>query len=50
MNIKIVYPMYILLVYKREISKNDDLKSLLITVIKSLKKIINNNNNNNNNY
>ena len=32
--------MYILLVYKKELSKNDFLKTLLITIIKSLKKII----------
>ena len=30
--------MYILLVYKRELLKNDYLKTLLITIIKSLKK------------
>ena len=30
--------MYILLVYERELSKNDYLKTLLITIIKSLKK------------
>ena len=37
---KILYPMYILFVYKKELSKNDYLKTLLITIIKSLKKII----------
>ena len=31
--------MYILLVYERELSKNAYLKTLLITIIKSLKKI-----------
>ena len=31
--------MHILLVYERELSKNDYLKTLLITIIKSLKKI-----------
>ena len=30
--------MYILLVYKKELLKNDYLKTLLITIIKSLKK------------
>ena len=30
--------MYILLLYERELSKNDYLKSLLITIIKSIKK------------
>ena len=39
MNNKIYTPMYILLVYERELSKNDHLKILLITTIKSLKKI-----------
>ena len=32
--------MNILLVYERELSKNDSLKPILITIIKSLKKII----------
>ena len=32
--------MYILLVYERELSKNDYLKTLLITIIKSIKKLI----------
>ena len=32
--------MYIRLVYERELSKNDYLKTLLMTIIKSLKKII----------
>ena len=32
--------MYILPVYKRELSKNEYLKTLLITITKSLKKII----------
>ena len=50
--------MYILLVYERELSKNDYLKTLLITIVESIKKLIkkklskityNNNNNNNNN-
>ena len=39
--------MYILLVYERELSKNDYLKILLITTIKSLKKINKKNKNNN---
>ena len=30
--------MYILLVYKKELLKNDYLKTLLITILKSLKK------------
>ena len=38
--------MYILLAYKKELLKNDYLKTLLITIIKSLKKYNNNNNNN----
>ena len=39
MNIKkLLYPMYILLVYKKELSKNDYLKTLLITIIKKLQK------------
>ena len=33
--------MYILLVYERELSKNDYLRPLLITIIKSIKKLIN---------
>ena len=33
--------MYILLVYERELSKIDYLRPLLITVIKSIKKLIN---------
>ena len=38
---KIFIPMYILFVYKKELLKNDYLKTLLITIIvKSLKKII----------
>ena len=32
--------MYILLVYERELSKNDYLRPLLITIIKSIKKLI----------
>ena len=32
--------MNILVVYERELSKNDSLKPILITIIKSLKKII----------
>ena len=32
--------MYILLVYERELSKNDYLKTLLITIIKRIKKLI----------
>ena len=32
--------MYILLVYERELSKNGYLKTLLITIIKSIKKLI----------
>ena len=32
--------MYIRFVYRKELSKNDYLKTLLITIIKSLKKII----------
>ena len=31
--------MYILLVFKRELSKNDYLRPLLITIIKSIKKL-----------
>ena len=37
--------MYILLVYKRELSKNDYLKTLLITIIKSIKQLIKENKN-----
>ena len=41
MNIKkTLYPMYILFVYKKDLSKNYYLKTLLITIIKSLKKVI----------
>ena len=32
--------MYILLVYERELSKDDYLRLLLITIIKSIKKLI----------
>ena len=32
--------MYILLVYERELSKNDYLRPLLITIVKSIKKLI----------
>ena len=40
-NKKNIIPMYILFVYKKELLKNDYLKTLLITIIvKSLKKII----------
>ena len=42
MNIKIYTLLYILLVYERELSKNDYLKTLLITIIKGLKKVIKN--------
>ena len=41
--------MNILLVYERELSKNDSLKPILITIIKSLKKIIKKLSKNNNN-
>ena len=37
--------MYILLVYERELSKNDYLRPLLITIIKSIKKLIKKNKN-----
>ena len=37
--------MYILLGYERELSKNDCLKTLLITIIKSIKKLIKKNKN-----
>ena len=37
--------MYILLVYERELSKNDYLRPLLITTIKSIKKLIKKNKN-----
>lgn len=40
MNIKTLYPMYVLLVYERELSTNDYPKTLLITIIKSIKKLI----------
>ena len=36
--------MYILLVYERELSKNDYLRPLLITIIKNIKKLIKNKN------
>ena len=39
-NKKNIIPMYILFVYKKELSKNEYLKTLLITSVKSLKKII----------
>lgn len=40
MNIKIYILCTFLLVYERELSKNDYLKTLLIIIIKSIKKII----------
>ena len=40
MNIKTLYPMYVLLVYERELSTNDYPKTLLIAIIKSIKKLI----------
>ena len=38
--------MYILLVYERELSENDYLRPLAITIIKSIKKLIKKNNKN----
>ena len=40
-----MYPLYILLVYERVLSKNDYQKTLLITIIKSIKKLIKKNQN-----